>query len=107
VKLELEPADVEAIARRVAELVGVSPPPPDSSPWLTAREVAERLKVSAQTIHRLSTSAGLPFRSIGPNGESGSTATRWTNGLRPKSRTVTVALPQSAPPRCRHTDDGA
>jgi excisionase family DNA binding protein len=65
----LTPEELEQLVASVIERLDVSPPPPESSPWLTAREVADRLKVSPQTVHRLSTSAGLPFRQIGPNGE--------------------------------------
>jgi hypothetical protein len=56
---------MEAIARCAAEISG--------SPWRTASELAEHLRVDVKTVHRLSgpklNGAGIPFHRIGPNGE--------------------------------------
>jgi hypothetical protein len=43
------------------------------SPWRTASELAEHLRVHVKTVHRLSgpklNGTGIPFHQIGPNGE--------------------------------------
>jgi hypothetical protein len=58
-RARLHPADIEAIARQVVELLREEPsdnrspvPAPSQAPLLTARQLAERLGVDSKTVYR-------------------------------------------------------
>ncbi|MBI3200064.1 MAG: helix-turn-helix domain-containing protein [Myxococcales bacterium] len=59
VRAELRAAVVEAISSTVSE--------PEDTSHLTARELAERLRVHVETIRRWSRQPGFPVRRIGPH----------------------------------------
>jgi excisionase family DNA binding protein len=114
VELELTDAQLDAIAARAAELVAER----QDAGYMNVEQAAEFLACGRDRIYALVSAGRIPHERDGSRllfdrqrlreyVKAGGAKRPAPGGLQSREQATTVAPPQSAPPRCGHTNGGA